>query len=185
MKKFIITLLLTSGILFASEYVLDTTHSNVGFSIKHLMISNVKGNFKSYDAELEFDEKTKTITKLEATIDTASVDTGIEKRDDHLKSSDFFNAEKFPSIKYVMTSMGKEYLIGNLTMNGITKEIKLKSTIHGVIKDMQGNLRVGFTLEGDIKRENFGLTWNKILESGGFVVGNDVKITIDIEAIEL
>jgi len=185
MKKFIITLLLTSGILFASEYVLDTTHSNVGFSIKHLMISNVKGNFKSYDAELEFDEKTKTITKLEATIDTASVDTGIEKRDNHLKSPDFFNAEKYPSIKYVMTSMDKEYLIGNLTMHGITKEIKLKSTIHGVIKDMQGNLRVGFTLEGDIKREDFGLTWNKMLESGGFVVGDDVKITIDIEAIEL
>ncbi len=185
MKKLIMTLLLTSSFLFASEYVLDTAHSNVGFSIKHLMISNVKGNFKSFDADLEFDEKTKTITKLIATVDTQSVDTGIEKRDNHLKSSDFFNIQQYPSIKYVMTSVNKEYLIGNLTMHGITKEIKLKNTIHGVIKDMQGNQRVGFTLEGDIKREDFGLTWNKMLESGGFVVGDDVKITIDIEAIEL
>ena len=185
MKKFILSFLLTSGFLFASEYVLDTAHSNVGFSIKHLMISNVKGNFKSFDAELEFDEKTKTITKLIATVDTASVDTGIEKRDSHLRSPDFFNVEKFPAIEFSMTSIDKEYLTGNLTMYGVTKKVKLKSTVHGVIKDMQGNLRVGFTLEGDIKREDFGLTWNKMLESGGFVVGNDVKITIDIEAIEL
>ena len=185
MKKLILTFLLTSGLLLANEYVLDTAHSNVGFSIKHLMISNVKGNFKSFDAELEFDEKTKTITKLEATVDTNSIDTGIKKRDEHLKSSDFFNIQKFPDIKFVMTSIDKKYLTGNLTMHGVTKELKLKNTIHGVIKDMQGNLRVGFTLEGDIKREDFGLTWNKMLESGGFVVGDDVKIVIDIEAIEL
>lgn len=185
MKKLILALLVTCGFTFASEYVLDTSHSNVGFSIKHLMISNVKGNFKSFDAELEFDEKTKTITKLIATVDTTSVDTGIEKRDKHLRSPDFFNAQKFPTIEYVMTSTDKEYLTGNLTMNGITKEIKLKNKIHGTIKDMQGNLRVGFTLEGNIKRENFGLTWNKMLESGGFVVGEEVKIVIDVEAIEL
>jgi len=185
MKKLILTFLLTCGILFANEYVLDTAHSNVGFSIKHLMISNVNGNFKSFDAELEFDEKTKTITKLEATIDTNSVDTGIEKRDEHLKSSDFFDVQQFPNIQFTMTSIDEEYLTGNLSMHGITKEIKLKYTIHGVIKDMQGNLRVGFTLKGDIKREDFGLTWNKMLESGGFVVGDDVKIVIDIEAIEL
>jgi polyisoprenoid-binding protein YceI len=185
MKKLLLIFFLTSGFLFASEYVLDTSHSNVGFSIKHLMISNVKGNFKSFDADLEFDEKTKTITKLIATVDTDSIDTGIEKRDNHLRSPDFFNIQQYPSIKYVMTSMNKEYLIGNLTMHGVTKEVKLISTVHGVIKDMQGNLRVGFTLEGTIKREDFGLTWNKMLESGGFVVGDDVKITIDIEAIEL
>jgi len=84
-----------------------------------------------------------------------------------------------------MTSANKNFIIGNLSMHGITKEVKLKSTIHGVIKDMQDNLRVGFTLEGDIKREDFKLTWNKVLESGGFVVGDNVKIIIDIEAIEL
>lgn len=185
MKRLILTLLLTTGLAFANEYVLDTSHSNVGFSIKHLMISNVKGNFKSFDAELEFDEKTKTITKLAATVDTTSVDTGIQKRDKHLRSPDFFNVQKFPSIEYVMTSVNKEYLTGTLTMHGVTKQIKLKNTIHGVIKDMQGNLRVGFTLEGEINREDFGLTWNKMLESGGFVVGNNVKIVIEIEAIEL
>ncbi len=185
MKKLFIILMITSQFLFASEYVLDNTHSNVGFSIKHLMISNVKGNFKSYDADLEFDEKTKQITKLIATIDTNSIDTGIQKRDNHLKSPDFFDVQKFPTIKFKLTATTKHYISGNLTMHGVTKKIKLKNTIHGVIKDMQGNLRVGFTLEGDINRKDFGLIWNKVLESGGFVVGDNVKIVIDIEAIEL
>lgn len=185
MKKLILTLIFTFTTLFASEYVIDTSHSNVGFSIKHLMISNVKGNFKSYDADLEFDEKTKQITKLVASVETNSVDTGIEKRDEHLKSTDFFNAQKFPVIKFEMTSKTKNTMTGNLTIRNVTKKIKLNSTIHGVIKDMQGNTRVGFTLEGQIKRKDFELTWNKALESGGFVVGEEVKIVVDIEAIEL
>ena len=149
------------------------------------MISNIKGNFKSYDADLEFDEKTKRITKLIASIDVNSLDTGIEKRDEHLKSSDFFNINKFPTIKFELIATTKNYISGNLTIHGVTKQIKLKSTIHGVIKDMQGNLRVGFTLEGEINRKDFGLIWNKVLESGGFVVGDNVKIVIDIEAVEL
>jgi len=185
MKKIILTLLLAFQVLFASEYVVDTAHSNVGFSIKHLMISNVNGNFKSYDADLEFDEKTKQITKLIASIDTNSIDTGIEKRDEHLKSVDFFDVQKFPIIKFEMTSKTKNSISGKLTMHGISKKITLNSTIHGVIKDMQGNSRVGFTLKGEVNRKDFGLTWNKTLESGGFVVGDKVKIVIDIEAIEL
>ena len=185
MKKFILVLLLGFQFLFAGEYVLDSSHSNIGFSIKHLMISNVKGNFKSYDADLEFDEKTKQITKLMASIDTNSIDTGIQKRDDHLKSSDFFDIQKFPTIKFELTSYTQNHIQGNLTLHGVTKEIKLETTVHGVIKDMQGNQRVGFTLQGEINRKDFGLTWNKMLESGGLVVGDNVKLVIDIEAIEL
>lgn len=169
----------------ASEYVIDTAHSNVGFSIKHLMISNVKGSFKSFDAELEFDEKTKTFTTMNATIESSSIDTGIQKRDDHLRSPDFFNSNKFPSITFEMTSTKDNTITGNFSMHGITKEITLNSTIHGVIKDAKGNTRVGFTLEGKINRKDFGLTWNKLLESGGFTVGEDVLLIIDIEAIEL
>lgn len=169
----------------ASEYVIDTAHSNVGFSIKHLMISNVKGTFKSFDADLEFDEKTKTFTTMSATVDTASIDTGIQKRDDHLRSPDFFNIQQYPQITFEMTSATQDSVTGNMTMHGVTKEIKLKSIVHGMIKDAKGNQRVGFTLEGKLNRKDFGLTWNKLLEGGGLTVGEDVLLTIDIQAIEL
>ena len=187
MKKiFKYCLILLMGFQFsqASEFVIDTTHSNVGFSIKHLMISNVKGNFKSYEADLDFDAKTKTFNTIKATIDAVSVNTGIEKRDNHLRSADFFNVKKFPHIVFKMTSSDANSVTGNITMHGITKKITLKSTVHGIIKDMQGETRVGFTLEGKLNRKDFGLTWNKVLEAGGFAVGEDVTITIDVEAIE-
>jgi len=188
MKKFFkycLILFISFQVSQASEFVIDTTHSNVGFSIKHLMISNVKGNFKSYDAELDFDTKTKTFNTIEATIDAVSVNTGIEKRDTHLRSTDFFSVKKFPHIVFKMTSADANSVTGNITMHGITKKIKLKSIIHGIIKDSQGDTRVGFTLAGKLKRKDFGLTWNKLLETGGFTVGDDVLITIDVEAIEL
>lgn len=169
----------------ASEYIVDASHSSVNFSIKHLMISNVKGTFKSFDAEIEFDEKTKNFTALSASVDTASVDTGIKKRDDHLRSPDFFNIQKYPNIDFEMTKSTKDIITGDITMNGVTKQIELKSTIHGTIKDSQGNKRVGFTLEGDLNRKDFGLSWNKLLEGGGLTVGEKVLITIDIQAIEL
>ncbi|WP_024954393.1 YceI family protein [Sulfurospirillum arcachonense] len=169
----------------ANEYVIDQTHSHLGFSIKHLMISNVKGNFKSFDAELYYDDKTKKFIKLVATIDTSSIYTGIKKRDEHLKSPDFFDIEKFSTIKFKMTSSSLNTIKGILTLNGISKEIMLSATIHGTVKDFQGNQRVGFTLTGKINRKDFDLTWNKFLESGGLAVGNEVLIDIDIEAIEL
>lgn len=175
--------------LTAKEYVLDTTHTHVGFSVKHLMISNVKGAFKSYEADLEFDPKVNTFTKLIASIDTNSIDTGIQKRDDHLKSPDFFHASTYPLMKFEMTeylsggTQGKMY--GNLFIKDTLKVIKLDATIHGAIKDFQGNERIGFTLEGTINRKDFGLEWNKILESGGVAVGDEVKILIEVEAIEL
>ena len=175
--------------LFAKEYVIDTTHTFVGFSVTHLMISTVKGDFKAYDADIEFDPKFNTFTRFVATIDTHSIDTGIVKRDDHLRSPDFFDAGTYPFMKFEMTqyltgdTTGKMY--GNLSIKDTTKVIRLETTVTGKIIDFQGNERIGFTLEGTINRKDFGLTWNKVLETGGVAVSDDVKIIITVEAIEL
>lgn len=188
MKK-LIKVLMASVFLFsvahAKEFVIDNAHSNVGFSIKHMMISNVKGNFNTYTADIDFDAEKKVFTKLNAKIDAASIDTGIEKRDTHLRSGDFFDVEKFKTIDFVMTSMKENKVYGKITIHGITKEVVLESKIHGVIKDFQGHQRVGFSLEGKLNRKDFGLNWNKILEGGGLTVDDTVNLSIDVEAIEL
>ena len=182
-------LLLCVALLFsfthAKEFVIDNTHTNVGFSIKHMMISNVKGNFNTYSGEIDFDVDKKVFNKLNAKMEASSIDTGIAKRDDHLKSADFFDVAKFKTIDFAMTSMKDGKVYGKLTMHGVTKDIILDTKINGVIKDFQGHLRVGFTLEGTLNRKDFGLGWNKVLEGGGLTVGEDVKLIIDVEAIEL
>lgn len=170
--------------LFAGEYTLDSTHSSVNFSVKHLMVSSVKGDFKTFDGNFTFDEKAKKIIKLEGIVDAASVDTGIVKRDDHLRSADFFDVVKFPKMYFIMTKYidGKKPKVeGKLTIKGITKVVVLDADIGGAVTDPNGNNKAGFSLNGAINRKDFGLTWNKALESGGFVVSDDIKITIDIE----
>lgn len=183
--KLFLALFLSFSFVHAKEFVIDATHSHVGFSIKHMMISNVKGNFNTYSAEIEFNETNKQFTKLNAKIDAASIDTGISKRDEHLRSADFFDVAKFKTIEFVMTSMKENKVYGKLTMHGITKDIVLQSTVHGLIKDFQGNQRLGFSLEGKLNRKDFALTWNKILEGGGLTVDETVNITIEVEAIAL
>jgi polyisoprenoid-binding protein YceI len=124
---------------------------------------------------------------LEATVEARSVDTGIEKRDDHLRSEDFFEVEKFPQITYKMTKYtadGDEGVMeGILTMRGVSKKVNLNVTVNGVIKDFKGNTKAGFTLEGKINRKDFGLKWNKALELGGLAVGEKVKIVIELETM--
>lgn len=187
--KHLLRLLMVSAFLLsfseAKEFVIDNAHSNIGFSAKHMMISNVKGNFNVYNAEIDYDADKKVFNKLSAKIEAASVDTGIAKRDDHLRSADFFDVEKFKTIDFVMTSMKDGKVHGKLTIHGITKDIVLESTIHGVVKDFQGHQRVGFSLEGKLNRKDFGLTWNKILEGGGLTVSDTITIAIEVEAIEL
>ena len=172
----------------ASEYTIDNSHTHVGFSVKHLMITNVNGEFKTYNAEIDFDAKTKTFNKLSAVIDTASIDTEIEKRDDHLRSADFFYSEKFPKMSFEMTSYKAEgdegEVTGNLTIRGITKEVKLKVEDIGTIKDFKNQNRVGFTLKGKINRTDYDLKWNKALEAGGVAVSEEVKLIVEVEAIE-
>lgn len=189
MMKFYTKLLLALSLVFsfanAKEFIIDNTHTNVGFSIKHMMISNVKGDFKTYTAEINYDTEKKIFTKLNAKIEASSVDTGIAKRDEHLKSADFFDVANFKNIDFAMTRMENGKVTGKLTMHGVTKEVILDTKVHGTVKDFQGNLRIGFTLEGKINRKDFGLGWNKILEGGGLTVGEDVILSIEIEAIEL
>ncbi len=191
--KFIITfisaLVLLYGLANASEHKIDDSHTSVGFSVKHLMITNVKGEFKIFKGNLDFDHKNKTFKGFNAVVQTESIDTGIEKRDKHLRSKDFFLTAKYPEMAFVMKSFQKDddegKMIGNLTIKGITKNITFNVEDIGTIKDFKGINRVGFTLKGKINRHDFDLKWNKALEFGGVAVGNIVKITIEIEAIEL
>jgi polyisoprenoid-binding protein YceI len=181
-------LILSFGLANASEYSIDDAHTTVGFSVKHLMITNVKGEFKTFNAKVDFDEATKTFKEFSANVDTASVDTGIEKRDAHLKSEDFFLSEKFPKMTFVMKSYkadGAEgKMSGDLTIRGITKPVVFNVEDLGTVKDFQGNKRVGFSLKGKINRMDYDLKWNKALELGGVAVAEEVKIAVDVEAVE-
>lgn len=179
---------LTFGLANATPHTLDVVHTDVGFSVKHLMITNVKGNFKEFSGDIDFDYKTKSFNKFNAVVQAKSVDTENGKRDNHLRSEDFFLVEKYPQITFNMKSYeadGDEgVMTGDLTIRGITKEVKLDVEDLGTIRDFKGNNRVGFTLKGKINRMDYGLKWNKALEFGGFAVGEKVKLIVEIEAIE-
>ncbi len=173
---------------FAADFTLDNSHSSVGFNVKHLMISNVKGKFKAFDGNFTLDEKTGKLTRLEGVVDTASIDTDIQKRDDHLRSADFFDVAKYPQMKFVMTKFtplknGKAKVSGNLTIKNTTKPVTFDAEISKAVQDMAGDTRVGISLSSQINRKDFGLNWNKALEAGGFVVGDDVKINVELEGI--
>lgn len=181
---FLATLLLSFNVAQAAEYVVDKAHSSVNFKIRHMMISNVNGIFKDFDAVIGFDEAQKKLTKLEGTVMVASIDTGIEKRDNHLRSDDFFAAEKYPEMTFKMTKVTDDTVSGDLTIRGTTKPVTLDLDFGGVATDPWGNVRMGFELSGKINRKEYGLKWNKALETGGVLVGDSVKMTIAIEAIK-
>lgn len=182
LRKSLMVLALSSSLL-AGTYGLDVSHSSVGFKVKHLMISNVKGNFKSFSGEFEYDEKSKKLLSLNGVVDASSIDTDIEKRDDHLRSADFLDVKAYPDITFVLNKISGEKAYGQLTMHGVTKDIVLEYEVGGSIVDPWGNSRFGFALEGKINRKDFGLKWNKILETGGLTVGEVVKFDIEIEGI--
>ena len=167
----------------AKEFVIDSTHSNISFSIKHMMISNVRGNFNTYTTMVDFDADKKVFTKLSASIDASSVDTNMPKRDEHLRSDEFFDVAQFKTIDFVMDSMKDGKVYGKITIHGVTKDIVLNATIHGVVKDPQGKQRAGLTLEGKINRKDFGLTWSKVLEGGGLMVDDTVNLIVDMEIV--
>jgi len=175
-------LLLSSSALSAAVYKLDTSHSNVGFKVKHMMISTVTGKFSNFNGTYELDKG--QFKALSGTIKAGSVDTGIQKRDDHLRSADFFDVAKFPDITFVMTSATKDKMTGNITIHGITKKVTLDIDMGGVVEDPWGNQRSGFVLTGQINRKDFGLNWNKAIEAGGVVVGDEVKLVVEVEGIE-
>ena len=184
MKRIIFILgLLLSTSLIASTFGIDKSHSNVGFKVKHMMISTVTGSLDKFTAEIEYDTKTNKFTKLKGIVDVNSINTDNEKRDGHLKSPDFFDVAKYPNIVFEMTKQSGDKIYGKLTMHGVTKDVVLNLDLGGVIEDPWGNTRLGFSLSGSVDRTEYGVLWNKTLDKGGLTVGNDVKLIIDIEAI--
>jgi polyisoprenoid-binding protein YceI len=179
--KRVATAVLLTGMLNAAPYDVDIAHSSVGFKIKHLMISNVKGNFAEFSGS--YDLEGGKLKALDGSIKASSIDTGIDKRDTHLKSADFFDVAKFPDITFKMTSFSGEKLTGDLTIHGVTKSVTLESEVSGTIKDPWGKTRSSISLNGTINRSDYGLTWNKALEAGGVVVGDEVKLSIELEGI--
>lgn len=189
MKKLILALLLCSSNLFAADYKIDPDHSVVAFKVKHLGISSVFGKFVEFDGNFNFDPKNIKASKTAVTIQTKSIDTRQAKRDDHLKNPDFFDATKFPLMKFVSKevkeiSPDKFQLIGDLTIRDVTKPVTLDVVYGGAVTDPWGNERAAFAASTKINRKEFGLTYNKLLETGGLVVGEDVAIELEVEGIK-
>ena len=168
------------------QWTLDTTHTQVGFSVKHMAISTVRGRFTKFDGTGETDASGQLV-KARFTIDAASIDTNMEQRDAHLRSADFFDTERFQAIVFESTSITQQgsdvTITGNLTMRGVTRALTLKGETAPVVKDPWGMTRTALTLEGKLNRKESGLTWNQALEFGGLMVSEDVKLSIELEAV--
>ncbi len=181
-------LLFAATPVIAATYVVDSVHSQVHFSVPHLMMFKVRGNFNSFNGSIEVDRASKTLSGAQAEIEAASVNTNNQKRDEHLRSADFFDAANHPQITFVskrINGNGKDItMVGDLTIRGVTREVVLTGSYLGETPDPWGNMRTGFEARGQIDRRDFGLTWNKALETGGFVVGDQVEIGIEVAAVE-
>ncbi|MBI2420136.1 MAG: YceI family protein [Ignavibacteriales bacterium] len=187
-RMFFVLLALVSGFSLAqSNWKIDASHSNIIFTVQHLVISEVSGYFKEFEGTVtskKDDDFSDAVINF--TAKTKSINTDNDKRDEHLRSDDFFNTEKFPAMTFVSKSFkkvkGNKYkLVGDLTIRDITKEVKLDVVYSGTVKDPWGNTKSGFKLSGSINRIDFGLKWNALMEAGGTVVGKDVKITCNLE----
>lgn len=171
----------------ADDWTIDASHSEVGFKIRHMMVSWTRGSFGKYDGSVTYTPGQPESLAVDVTIQMKSVDTDNKQRDDHLKSPDFFDVAKFPTMTFKSTSAkaGKDgaiELVGDLTLHGITKSVTLDvEPISDVMKDPWGNTKVGTSATTKINRTDFGLSWNKALETGGVIVGEEVRITLDIE----
>ncbi len=172
--------------LTSTKWAIDPTHSEVLFKVKHLVISTVTGTFKKFDGSIESENDDFTDAKVNFTLDVNSIDTNQEQRDGHLKSDDFFSADKFPQIVFNSTSFKKiasnNYkLIGELTMKGTTKTVELDAEYGGSATDFYGNLKAGFEVSGKVNRKDFGLNWNGITEAGAIVVSEEVKLFFNVQ----
>jgi polyisoprenoid-binding protein YceI len=168
-----------------ATWTIDPAHSEVTFKVRHLVISNVSGKFKSFEGTVESDKDDFTDAKINFSAAIDSIDTGVEQRDGHLKSPDFFDAANHPKLTFVSTGVtkkGDDYKVtGNLTIRGTTKPIELAVEYGGQQKDFYGNTVAGFEVSGKIDRQEFGLTWSAVTETGGIVAGNEVKILVHVE----
>ena len=182
----IVTLSLPA-LALADAWQIDREHSNVGFKVRHMMVSNVKGDFGSFSGVVDIDNNNLSKSKVSVTIDTASINTGVAKRDEHLKSPDFFDVAKYPAMTFVsrkVAAAGKDRLkvTGLLTLHGVSREVVLDvEGPSGASKDPWGNLRRGASASTRISRKDFGLVWNKALETGGVAVADEVFINLEVE----
>ncbi len=182
-----LALIVAGSTAMAADWNLDKSHSSVNFSVKHLMVSTVHGQFKDFDGTASFDAKDLSTLNANFTAQVASVNTDNEKRDGHLKSADFFDAEKFPTLTFVsksakQTAPGKAALTGDLTIRGVTKEVTFD--VEGFNEEVTtpwGVIAVGGTATTTINRQDYGVSWNKNLDTGGVVAGDNVKITVELE----
>lgn len=171
------------------KWAVDTAHSAVEFSVRHMMIAKVKGVFHTFEANVEADVNDLTTADISFAIDLGSVDTRNGDRDAHLKSADFFDIEQFPTLQFKATSITKtgegEYdLTGEVTLHGVTRSETFEVTFEGSGKDPWGSTKAGFSATGAIKRSDYGLTYNAALETGGVLIGDEVKISLEIEALQ-
>ncbi|MGV7227526.1 MAG: YceI family protein [Nitrospirales bacterium] len=171
-----------------TKWNLDKDHTSLGFEVVHMVVSKTKGKFTEYSGTVEMDAEKQEFKTFEAVIQTASVTTDHQKRDDHLRSADFFDAKTFPTMTYKMksyTKSGDQYTaIGDFTLLGVTKELTLVGTFNGMAQDPWGNTRAGFTAEGTLNRKDFGMKFSKLLDNGGLMVGDEVKLKLEIEVIK-
>lgn len=172
-----------------TAWTIDATHSQVGFAVKHLMISTVRGRFAGVTGTVEIPEGDYASATADVIIDAASIDTREDRRDAHLRSADFFDVERFPTLTFksrrVQAVKGDSFqLVGDLTIRGISREVVLDVDVEGFQKDPWGGQRAGFTASTKINRKDFGLTWNQTLETGGLLVGDEIKISIEVELLQ-
>jgi len=170
-------------------YTLDTAHSSFDFSVRHMVISSTKGRFAKFDVTAEIDEANLANSSATITIDANSVDTREEARDNHLRSADFFDVANHPQITYTtrrLESRGaNDYrIIGDLKLRGTSHEVPLEAEVTGPVKDPYGNTRYGISAQGKINRKDFGLNWNSVMEAGGLLVGDEVKLSAEIELVK-
>jgi polyisoprenoid-binding protein YceI len=168
---------------------IDATHSGINFTIRHMVVARVRGRFAKYNGTVRLDDEDLTRSVVEATIDASSIDTGTPQRDEHLRSADFFDVEKFPELRFRSTRIEKVEdalyrVVGELTIRDVTREVSLEVEYGGRAKDPWGNSRVGFVARTAIDRKEFGLQWNQALEAGGVLVADRVDIELDVQAVK-
>jgi polyisoprenoid-binding protein YceI len=168
---------------------IDPSHSGVHFTVRHLVISKVRGAFARWQGVVDFDEQNPSASKVSVKIEAASIDTREEKRDQHLRSPDFLDVEKYPALTFESTKVekldGDQYRVtGDLSLHGVTKSVVLDSEFLGGGKDPWGNQRAGFSAKTTINRKDFGLSWNQALETGGLLVGEKIEISLDVQAVK-
>jgi polyisoprenoid-binding protein YceI len=173
-----------------TEWRIDASHSSAQFSVRHMMVSNVRGEFSSVTGKATIDDADLSKSQISAEIDVATINTREPKRDEHLKSPDFFDAAKFPKLTFKSTKIekaGAQFKVtGDLTMHGVTKTVVLTADVPAqTVRDPYGNIKRGMSAQTKLSRKEFGLTWNKVLETGGAVVGDEIQVTIDLELAQL